>query len=85
MKSKILIVQGSFLEIIIFRLSKMPEDLEKLKKYVEHYAEHIAEHADKLKDLSKEIESKNLLKYIEKAIENIDLATKSLNDLLNQL
>ena len=46
----------------------MSENLEKVKKYVEHYIKHIDEHADKLRELSKEVKSKDLLKYFEEAI-----------------
>lgn len=63
----------------------MPEDLNKVKKYVEHYIEHIDEHADKLKELSKEVKSKDLLKYFEEAIKSIEKATASLRELQNRL
>jgi ubiquinone biosynthesis protein UbiJ len=63
----------------------MTEDVNKIKKYVEHYIEHISEHADKLTELSKEVKSKNLLKYFQDAIKNIQSATASLKELLNQL
>ena len=63
----------------------MSENLEKVKKYVEHYIKHIDEHADKLRELSKEVKSKDLLKYFEEAIINIEKATASLKELQNRL